>query len=40
MISIDKKDLDRLKKLAESERRKVSQQIVYMLDFYLTHKKD
>jgi len=39
MISIDKKDLERLKKLAESERRKVSQQIVFMMDEYIKNRK-
>jgi hypothetical protein len=40
MISIDKKDNDRLDKLAKEERRTKSNEIVYLLDYYLKNKKD
>ena len=39
MISIDKKDNERLEKLAKLERRTKSNQIVYLLDYYLENTK-
>lgn len=37
-ISLSKEDKKRLEATAKEERRPVSQQIIYMLEFYLKHK--
>jgi len=34
-ISLSSKDLKQLKELAEAERRPVSRQIIYMMEFYI-----
>ncbi len=36
-VSIDKEDLETLKKLSEKECRPYSNQIVYMMRFYIAH---
>jgi len=38
-LSLTKEDQDKIRKIAEQERRSISQQVVIMTEFYLKNKK-
>jgi hypothetical protein len=38
-LSIPKEEQDRLRKLANKERRSISQQVIYMMDYYIEKEK-
>ncbi len=39
-LSIDKQNQDKLREIAAKERRSISQQVIYMMEFYLEHRSD